>query len=89
MHERVIQNCGLDVIAHELEEAKDLRGVSVSFHEGRIDYATTGPGPGHKEAVHLAEAVRSMAAGSVCIGTRRRQGATSAGGCWRGNGDTG
>jgi Cd2+/Zn2+-exporting ATPase len=66
MHERVIQNCGLDVIAHELEEAKDLRGVSVSFHEGRIDYATTGPGPGHKEAAHLAEAVRSMAAGSVC-----------------------
>ena len=62
----MIQNCGLDVIAHELEEAKDLRGVSVSFHEGRIDYATTGPGPGHKEAVHLAEAVRSMAAGSVC-----------------------
>ena len=66
MHERVVQNCGLDVIAHELEEAAELRGVSVSFHEGRIDYATTGPGPGQKEAVHLAEAVRSMAAGSVC-----------------------
>jgi len=66
VHERVTQNCGLDVIAHELGEAKDLRGVSVSFHEGRIDYATTGPGPGPKEAAQLAEAVRSMAAGSVC-----------------------
>ena len=50
MHERVIQNCGLDVIAHELEDAADLRGVSVSFHEGRIDYATTGPSADHKEA---------------------------------------
>ena len=66
MHQHVVKNCGLDLLAHELAESSDLRGVSISFHEGRIDYATAGQGEGERSAVGLAEAVRSLGGESVC-----------------------
>lgn len=66
MHELSTPECGLDLLAHELGESADLRGVSVSFHEGRIDYATANAGMGEKEAAQLAEAVRRLRGGSVC-----------------------
>ncbi|MCX6936110.1 MAG: cation-translocating P-type ATPase [Verrucomicrobia bacterium] len=61
-----VKNCGLDALAHVLAESESLRGVSVSFHEGRIDYAMSGQGLGEKGAVELAEAVRALGGGSVC-----------------------
>jgi Cd2+/Zn2+-exporting ATPase len=66
MHQHVVKNCGLDLLAHELAESSDLRGVSISFDEGRIDYATAEEGQGERSAVGLAEAVRSLGGESVC-----------------------
>ena len=72
MHQYAAKNCcggnacGLDVLSHQLADSEELRGVSVSFHEGRIDYATAGQGLGEKGAVDLADAVRSLGGGSVC-----------------------
>ncbi len=66
MHDHGRPNCGLDLLAHELGESAELRAVSVSFHEGRIDYATAAAGAGEKGAVTLAEAVRRLRGGSVC-----------------------
>ena len=86
MHQYAAKNCcggnacGLDVLSHQLADSEELRGVSVSFHEGRIDYATAGQGLGEKGAVDLADAVRSLGGGSVC---RLIRAAESAGVCWK------
>ena len=66
MHDHGTPNCGLDLLAHELGESSDLRAVSVSFHEGQIDYATAATGAGEKGAAQLAEAVRRLRGESVC-----------------------
>ncbi len=66
MHQHGAQNCGLDLLVHELGESAELRGISVSFHGGRIDYATAATGAGEKGAAELAEAVRGLDGGSVC-----------------------
>ena len=66
MHDHGTPNCGLDLLAHELGESADLRAVSVSFHEGQIDYATAASGAGEKGAAQLADAVRRLRGESVC-----------------------
>ena len=66
MHQHEVKNCGLDLLAHELSESSDLRALSISFHEGRIDYATAGQGEGVRSAVVLAQTVRSLGGESVC-----------------------
>ena len=72
MHQYAAKNCcggsacGLDVLAHQLADSGELRGVSVSFHEGRIDYATAGKERGESGAVELANAVRALGGESVC-----------------------
>ena len=66
MHQHGAQNCGIDLLAHELGESADLRGVSVSFHEGRIDYATAASGAGERGAVALAESIRRLGGESAC-----------------------
>ena len=72
MHQYAAKNCcggnacGLDVLAHQLADSGELRGVSVSFHEGRIDYATAGEERGEREVVGLADAVRALGGESIC-----------------------
>ena len=66
MHQHGAQNCGIDLLAHELGESADLRGISVSFHEGRIDYATAASGAGEQGAAALAESIRRLGGESAC-----------------------
>lgn len=66
MHQISVRNCGLDALAHVLASSEALRAVSVSFHEGRLEYATAGQQSGEKAGVEVAEAVRGLQGASVC-----------------------
>ena len=66
MHQISVKNCGLDALADVLVSSEALRAVSVSFHEGRLEYATAGQQSGEKAGVEVAEAVRGLEGASAC-----------------------
>ncbi|NBR69170.1 MAG: cation-transporting P-type ATPase, partial [Verrucomicrobia bacterium] len=66
MHQISVKNCGLDALADVLASSEALRAVSVSFHEGRLEYATAGQQSGEKAGVEVAEAVRGLEGASAC-----------------------